>query len=63
MNETYPNENNIGNLTGFIRTIDFVPTDKPKQFIDQFIIVTSGGSSRAYIYDVVGLAWRFTTLT
>lgn len=63
MNETYPNEDYIGNITGFIRTIEFVPTDKPKQLIDQFIIVTSGGSSRAYIYDTVGLAWRYTVLT
>jgi hypothetical protein len=51
------------NLLGFIQTIDFVPTAKPKRFIDQFVIVTSGGSSRAYIYDTVGLAWKYATLT
>ena len=51
------------NLTGFIQTINFVPTEKPKIFRDQFMIVTNGGSSRAYIYDTVGLAWKYVALT
>ena len=59
----FPNENNLFNLYGFIRTIDFVPTEKPKTFADQLFIVTAGGSSRMYIYDTRGLAWRYTTLT
>lgn len=62
-NRTLPNAIDLLNLEGFIQTIDFVPTDKPRIFRDQFMLVTAGGSSRAYIYDVVGLAWKFVTLT
>ncbi len=61
--EVFPSENHIFNLEGFIQTIDFVPTNKPRKFSDQFVLVTAGGSSRAYIYDRVGLAWKYWTLT
>lgn len=61
--DTLPNQIDLLNLTGFIQTIDFVPTEKPKIFRDQFILVTAGGSSRAYIYDAVGLAWKYIVLT
>jgi hypothetical protein len=56
----------LQNLDGFIQTLEFVPTYTPSRFIDQFVIVTSGASSRAYIYDTKptgGKAWRYTTLT
>lgn len=58
-----PDEDHIFNLVGFIQTRDTVPTDKPRKFADQFVLVTNGGSSRAYIYDTRGLAWKYTSLT
>lgn len=58
-----PNRDDLLNLFGFIRTLATVPTEKPKQFVDQFCVVTNGGSSRAYIYDTVGLAWKYVALT
>lgn len=51
----------LSNLDGFIQTIEFVPTYVPKRFIDQFLIVRSGGSTRAYLYAPNG--WQYTTLT
>lgn len=51
------------NLTGFLQTLSVVPTEKPKIFRDQFVLVTNGGSSRAYIYDAVALAWKYVALT
>ena len=59
-------EDNVANLLGSIRSLDAAPSEVPKRFVDQFMIVTSGGSSRLYIYDVKptgGLAWRYTSLT
>lgn len=56
----------LANLDGFIQTLEFVPTYKPSRVIDQVVIVTSGGSSRAYFYDTKPSgtpAWRYTTLT
>lgn len=58
-----PGRDDLLNLQGFIQTLFEVPTAKPKSFRDQFVLVTNGGSSRAYIYDVVGLAWKYTALT
>lgn len=50
----------LSNLDGFIQSIDFVPTYIPSRFIDQVVLVTSGGSSFAYIYDTKASskAWR-----
>ena len=59
----FPNSQSLFNLDGFITTQDFVPSAKPHGFADQFLIVTAGASSRMYIYDTRGLAWRYTTLT
>lgn len=58
-----PGRNDLLNVQGFIQTIEEVPTAKPKRFRDQFVIVTNGGSSRAYIYDTSGLAWKYSALT
>mgnify|MGYP001614360399 CR=1 FL=1 len=62
---TIPDQWDVSNLTGFIRTIDFVPTAKPKAFLDQFFMVTAGGSSRFYMYDTNPgtLGWKYSTLT
>ncbi len=64
-NNTLPDEQHLLNISGFIRTIDFVPTAKPKSFFDQIFIVTAGGSSRYYVYDTnIGtLGWKYTALT
>lgn len=56
----------LSNLDGFIQTLEFVPTYKPARFIDQFVLVTSGGSTRAYWYDTKPSgtpAWRYVVLT
>lgn len=49
----------------YIQTIDFVPTYTPQRLSEQFVLVTAGGSSRAYIYDTkfTGGGWRYLTLT
>lgn len=61
-NNLYPDDH-VFNLLGFFKTIDFVPTAKPQRFAEQVFIVTATGSSRVYIYDTAGLAWRYTALT
>lgn len=55
----------LSNLDGFIQTIEFVPTYKPSRFVDQVVLVSSGGSSRAYFYDTKpsSSGWKYTTLT
>lgn len=55
----------LANLDGFIQTLEFVPTYKPSRVIDQVVLVTSGGSTRAYFYDTKpsALGWKYTTLT
>lgn len=58
-----PGELHVFNLEGFIQTRATVPTDKPKSFSSQLVLVTNGGSTRTYIYDTVGLAWRYTQMT
>lgn len=52
-------------LFGVIETISVVPSNSavPKMFFDQVKIYSSGATYRLYIYDVVGKAWRYTTLT
>lgn len=61
---TLPGQQDVLNIHGFIRTIDFVPTAKPKGFSDSFYIVSAGGSSKAYIYDTNPgtLGWKGWTI-
>lgn len=64
MNEdVVPGVQHILNLNGFVQTLDVTPTHVPRKFSDQFVILTNGGSSRAYIYDVRNQAWRYVALT
>lgn len=56
-------EKDLQNITNFLRTQEAVPTAKPRNFIEQVVLVWSGGSARAYFYDTVNLAWRYTALT
>lgn len=55
----------LQNLDGFIQTLEFVPTYKPSRFLDQVVLVTSGGSTRAYFYDTKPSSpgWKFAALT
>lgn len=62
-NDPFPGIQHVENLQGFIRRDDIVPTDKPKGFADQLVIVTSGGSSVLYIYEPESLVWRYVLLT
>ena len=61
--EFIPNQNHWLNLVGFIRTIEEIPTYTPRNIQQQFLLITNGGSSRAYLYDTLGRAWRYTQLT
>ena len=65
---TVPNEQNVDNLQGFIRTLSEDPSSSgilqnPKKFVDQVAVVTNGGSSSLYIYDTNNQAWKYTSLT
>lgn len=62
-NPTYPGENHWRDINSFIVNLDIIPTYVPKTISEQFVIVTNGGSARAYIYDVRALTWRYTSLT
>lgn len=53
----------LANINNFIRTREDVPSAKPRNFIEQFVLVWSGGSARAYLYDTVNLGWRYVVLT
>lgn len=62
-NSMIPGQDHWLNLVGFIMTLDIVPTYIPRGISQQFVIVTNGGSSLAYIYDTKGRSWKYTTLT
>jgi|APSaa5957512535_1039671.scaffolds.fasta_scaffold27338_2 hypothetical protein len=59
----FPNESNIANIVGFISTFTEAPTYVPKQFLQQFVLVRAGGSTSAYIYDIVNTQWNQIGLT
>ena len=64
----FPNENNIQDIVGFIRTLSEDPSStglipKPRNFSEQLVIVTNGGSTSAYFYDTTNTAWKKVTLT
>lgn len=50
-------------FSAFVKTVSAAPTDTPKKASDQFRIYSSGGVYRLYVYDRVGAAWRYVTLT
>lgn len=58
-----PEQEDILNISGFLRAQERVPADKPKSFVEQLVLVSGGGSTRAYFYDVNALAWRYVALT
>jgi len=61
--ETYPGENHLANLTGYIRTVDTAPTYTPKTFFQGLVLYANGATYRLYIYDFVNKAWRYLALT
>lgn len=63
MNDTFPQENNIYNIVGFISTLEEIPTYVPRRFVEQIVLVTNGGSTRAYLYDRANTSWVYATLT
>lgn len=65
---TFPEENNIEDLTGFIRTSPEDPSAtgvyrSPRKFSQQIVLVTNGGSTSAYFYDTTNQAWKYVALT
>lgn len=61
--QTVPNENNWQDVDGFLQVREDVPTAKPNSVFSQIVVVSGGGSTRAYIYDVAALTWRYVALT
>jgi hypothetical protein len=53
-----PDIQHILNLEGFLPTLTEEPTYVPRKFAEQIVIVTTGGSSRAYIYDTKAIGWK-----
>jgi len=53
----------IRDFTGFIATVDAVPTHEPKGFYDQFKMYVNGATLRLYMYDYTNGTWRYATLT
>lgn len=53
----------IKNLFGLFETVSVAPTTVPKTTYDNIKVYSSGGTFRLYIYDAVGGAWHYTTLT
>lgn len=62
-NKTFPNENNLDDITGFIRTLTEEPSYIPRSFSEQYVLVTTGGSSRAYLYDISSNTWKSVVIS
>lgn len=60
---TYTGEQNWRDIDALLTNTEVVPTAKPRSISEQFVIVSGGGSARAYIYDTGALSWRYTALT
>ena len=61
--QTIKGEFNWLNLFGFLKRVEEVPSAKPRNIYEQIVIVTNGGSTRAYIYENYSLAWKYIALT
>lgn len=61
--EMIPGVNHLLNIEGLLRTLEEVPTYTPRNLADQLVLVTNGGSTRAYFYETVGRAWKYVALT
>lgn len=54
----FPDESNLADVRGFLHTRTEEPSYVPRSFSEQFVLVTTGGSSRAYLYDVISNTWK-----
>lgn len=55
--ERFPGQQNWGNLNGYIPKLTEEPTYTPRGAFEQLVVVSSGGSTSTYIYDVGAKAW------
>lgn len=53
-----PDSQTLYGLEGFIQTLTEEPAYTPRKFTDQLVIVTTGGSSRVYLYDTNSRSWK-----
>ncbi|KKR20032.1 MAG: hypothetical protein UT51_C0009G0006 [Candidatus Nomurabacteria bacterium GW2011_GWC2_39_41] len=61
--EEFEGLNHFFNLEGFIRTLIEEPAYVPRKLADQIVLVRTGGSTSAYLYDTINTTWRRVTLT
>lgn len=61
-NQQFPRELVWRNLNGFIQTVTEEPSYTPKGVFEQFVIATTGGSSRAYIFNTSSRTWLSVAL-
>ena len=61
--ESFPHENNLANIEGFVRTMSSAPTYIPKKFSEQIVVAVAGGLMTLYVYDTVNNLWRQAALT
>lgn len=60
--ESFTEETNWRDIRGFLLRLTEEPTHTPKGMFEQIVVVTTGGSSRAYIYDTVANNWKSTVI-
>lgn len=60
--DSFPEEKNWRDIGGFLLHLTEQPTYTPKGMFEQIVIVTAGGSSRAYIYDTKANNWKSTII-
>ena len=58
-----PSDRGWIDLAGFLKRVEEVPTQTPRNIYEQFVLVTNGSSSRAYIYEPIAQAWLYTQLS
>ena len=63
----FPNETNIRDIKGFIRTLTEAEHSRsvagiPRNFFEQVYITTSGASTSLYIYNTSTTSWLSTSL-
>ena len=53
----------LDNITGHLPRVTSAPTWTPRTFRESMAIYVNSTTYRLYIYDYVGKAWRYATLT
>jgi len=62
MNQFNDNTNFL-DIEGFVNSLTEEPSFTPRKLSDTFFIVTTGGSSRFYVFDVVSRTWKTTVIS